>query len=87
MIVKQNGKSRIVMSCGNIICMFNNGLAEVNDETKVALLKSLGYDVEVENIDTSGNAENSSAGDNVGRGSGRTSRNSKKRDNGAKISL
>lgn len=85
MVVKQNGKSRIVMSCGTIICEFVDGVADVDKDT-AALLAKLGYGVEEEN-DTDGNAEIQSAGDNVGRGSERSSRNGKKRDNGAKISV
>ena len=44
MTVKQNGKSRVVMSGGNIIAEFVNGTADVNKAT-ADVLAALGYEV------------------------------------------
>ena len=44
MIVKQNGKSRVVMTGGNIIAEFVNGTAEV-DKATADVLAALGYEV------------------------------------------
>ena len=53
MTVKQNGKSRVVMSGGNIIAEFVNGTADV-DKAAADVLAALGYEVVPENTDGGG---------------------------------
>lgn len=44
MVVKQNGKARVVMTGGNIIAEFMNGTADV-DKAAADVLAALGYEV------------------------------------------
>ena len=44
---KQNGKSRIVMTGGNVIAEFEDGIAVV-DKAAAYVLSALGYEVEAE---------------------------------------
>lgn len=71
MTVKQNGKSRVVMTGGNIIAQFVDGTAEV-DKAAADVLAALGYEVVPEPATDNAGGEDGSQTETEGQTDGST---------------